>query len=117
MEHVFPVECFCIARQMLSMPACQRERELGRECRFSARRRLSPLVRAVSAARFAQGYGRGFRTATQVWFGIAVATVLTDSPFGTAARVPSRDSRFSEQAPDSQDRTHGVIAIRVREGR
>jgi hypothetical protein len=84
MEHVFPVECFCIARQMLSVcPYVKRERELGTECRFSARRRLSPLVRPISAGRFAQGHGRGSRQVTQVWFGIAPATVLTEGPSGT----------------------------------
>jgi hypothetical protein len=50
MEHVFPVECFCIARQMLST-VCQRERGLGRECRFSTRRGLSPSrLGAIPAA-------------------------------------------------------------------
>ena len=61
---------------------------------------LVPLVSGTSGGGLAQGNGRGSRTATLVWFGIAVATVLTDSPFGTPARVLSPDSRFPGEAPN-----------------
>jgi hypothetical protein len=44
MEHVFPVVCFCIARQMLPVCLYVNAQEPDKECRFSARRRLSPLV-------------------------------------------------------------------------
>src|SRR5712691_2449905 len=55
--HCAPNADYCI---------CQRERELVRECSFSARCRLSPLVRGNPDGRLAQGNGRGSRMATQV---------------------------------------------------
>jgi hypothetical protein len=42
-----------------------------------------PLVSGNSGGRLVQGNGHGSRTATQFWFGIAVAPLLTDGPFGT----------------------------------
>ena len=81
------------------LPIRQRERELGRECRFSARRRQSPVVRGNPGDRLAQGNGRGSHTVTQVWFGIAVAAALTESPFWYSARLHSPDSRFTRESP------------------
>ncbi len=67
----------------------------------------------IPAARLTQGNSRGSRTVTQVWFGIAVATVLADSPFETT-RESFPDSRFP---PRFGNRTRGVIAILVRGGK
>jgi hypothetical protein len=46
----FPCDMFLHCRQMLTT-VCQRQRELGRECRFSTRRGLSPSrLGAIPAA-------------------------------------------------------------------
>jgi len=51
-------------------------------------------------------------------FGIAVATVLTDSPFGTPRGSFPQIPDIPRGSPRiRQDRTRGVIAILVREGR
>jgi hypothetical protein len=55
--------------------------------------------------------------ATQVWFGIAVATVLTDSPFGTPRESFPPIPASPRKPQIRQDRTRGVIAILVREGK
>jgi len=52
-----------------------------------------------------QGSSRGSRTVTQVWFGIAVATVLADSPFETT-RESFPDSRFPPRKPRDSARSH-----------
>src|SRR5713101_7469950 len=58
-----------------------------------------PLVSGNSGGRLAQGNGRASRTATQVWFGIAVAAVLTDSPFGTPRGSFPQIPASPEEAP------------------
>jgi len=59
----------------------------------------------IPAARLAQGNSRGSRTATQVWFGIAVAPVLADSPFETT-RESFPDSCFPPRKPRDSARSH-----------
>jgi hypothetical protein len=59
----------------------------------------SPVVRGNPGDRLAQGNGRGSHTVTQVWFGIAVAAALTESPFWYSARLHSPDSRFTRESP------------------
>ena len=79
MEHVFPSEMF-------SYFATNADHLVGR---------LSDGVGRLlwlagnSVSQLAQGNSCVCRTATQVWFGIAVASVLTDSPFG-AGESPLR---------------------------
>ena len=82
----------------------------------------SPWAKSLSfrgnlGGRLAQGNGRGSRPVTQVWFGIAAAAVLTDSPSGTRRESLPQIPASPEKAPIRQDRTRGVIAILVREGR
>jgi hypothetical protein len=66
----------------------------------------SPWAKSLSfrgypGGRLAEGDGRGSRTAAQVWFGIAVAGVLTDSPFGTPREPIPQIPASPEEAPDS----------------
>ena len=50
MEHVFPLECFCIARQMLRVCLYANAKEsLAENAAPPLASRLSPLVRATSA--------------------------------------------------------------------
>ena len=70
----------------------------------------SPSAKSLSlvgipAGRVAQGNGRGSRTATQVWFGIAVATVQP------IARLGPRESPFPRfplppRKPPNSSRSH-----------
>src|SRR5580704_1820220 len=48
----------------------------------------------------------GSRTATQVGFGIAVAALLTDNPFGTRESPFPRFPRPPRKAPDSARSAH-----------
>jgi hypothetical protein len=76
----------------------------AKEC--IAKNAASPLAvgKALSLGgnpgnRLAQGNGRGSHTVTQVWFGIAVAAALAESPFWYSARLHSPDSRFPRESP------------------
>ena len=73
MELVFPVVCCCIAVKS-RLPVYQRARELGTECRFSARSRLNPLAMAIPAAGYT-GQRRAPPRQGKSGFGIAVALV------------------------------------------
>jgi hypothetical protein len=65
-------------------------------CSLSAK---SLSLGAIPTGRLAQGIGRGSRASTQVWFGIAVATVLTDSAFGTPRGSFPQIPASPEEAP------------------
>ena len=54
-----------------------------------------------SGGQLAQGNGRGSRPVTQLWFGIAVAAVLTDSPFGLRESPFPRFPLPPRKPPDS----------------
>src|SRR6266566_8992692 len=107
MERVFPVECFCIARQMLSTNTCMStpKRAWQRMSLLRSPSANSLLLGGIPAARLTQGNSRGSRTVTQVWFGIAVATVLAYSPFETT-RESFPDSRFPPRKPRDSARSH-----------
>jgi hypothetical protein len=70
----------CFPSEMCSYFASNADHHV---CRLSDGRGQVALVSGNSVSQLAHGNSCGCRTATQVWFGIAVATVLTDSPFGT----------------------------------
>jgi hypothetical protein len=55
-----------------------------------------PLVSGNSGDRLAQGNGRGSRTATQFWFGIAGCSPSNRWPVWDHARVLPADSRFPQ---------------------
>ena len=81
------------------LPIRQRERELGRVCRFSARRRQSPVVRGNPGDRLAQGNGRGSHTgnASLVWHRSCCCS--NREPLLYSARLHSPDSRFARESP------------------
>jgi hypothetical protein len=107
MEHVFPVVCFCIARQMLTTCMSTRKRACT-ECRFSARSRLNPLAMAIPAAGYT-GQGRAPPRQGKSGFGIAVALVLADSLFGVARDSFPQISDFPRESPPiRQDRSRGT---------
>jgi len=104
MEHVslwnvfaLRVKCYRCTRMSTRKRAWQR---------MSFLRSPSAKVLSLGQSRrpSAQAHGRGSRTATQVWFGIAVATVLTDSRLG-----PPRESLPEIPASPSKPR-FGTIA-------
>ena len=108
MEHSSPCGCFCVARRLMTT-CMQRERALGRECRFPRSPSAKSLsLGAIPAGRLAQGNGRGSPAATEVWFGIAIAAVLTDSPFWDA-RVPSPDSCVPRGKPQIPARSAHLV--------
>jgi hypothetical protein len=113
-----PVGCFCIARRLMTTCMSTRKRAWQRMPLPRSPSAKSLWLGAIPAARLAQGNGRGSPAATEVWFGIAIAPVLTDRPFWDRQSPFPRFLRPPRKAPDSgKIGTLGVIAILVREGK
>jgi hypothetical protein len=73
--------CFCIARRLMTTCMSMRKRAWQRMPLPRSPSAKSLSLGAIPAGRLAQGNGRGSPAATEVWFGIAIAPVLTDRPF------------------------------------
>jgi hypothetical protein len=65
MEHVFPVVCFCIARQMLTTSMSARKRAWRRMPLLRSPWAKSLSLAGIPAAGLVQGNGRGSRSATK----------------------------------------------------
>jgi len=118
MEHLSPCGCFCVARRLMTTCMSTRKRAWQRMPLPRSPSAKSLSSGAIPAGRFAQGNGRGSPAATEVWFGIAIAAVLTDSPSWDRESPFPRLPRPPRKAPDSgKIGTRGVIAIRVRGGK
>ena len=105
MERVFPVECFLHCASNADYLYVNAKQSLAENVASPLAVGQLPLVSGIPAARLTQGNSRGSRTVTQVWFGIAVAPVLADSPFETT-RESFPDSRFPPRKPRDSARSH-----------
>jgi hypothetical protein len=100
MEHVFPCGMFLHCASNADYLYVNLKESLAENAASPLAVGKSLSLRQ-SGGQLAQGNGRGSRPVTQLWFGIAVAAVLTDSPFGLRESPFPRFPLPPRKPPDS----------------